>query len=140
MWLFVFLYQPQLFLMSFNDFPLSLCCRLKGIQLQSNKNVAAIPKRICPNSTPTTSIVVNDSCPIEGSYKFYLEKICFIISISSEFMRTVVSQFYFYIDFSNVADHFYLYVRLPTINQIYNSVTLLYINYFILNDSRSRKV
>ena len=72
----VFSSHPQLLLMSFNERPLFFCWGLKGIQLQSIKSVAAIPKRIWPTNTPTTSIVVSDSCPIEGSYKFFLYE-CF---------------------------------------------------------------
>ena len=34
---------------------------------------------------------------------------------------------FFYIDFSNLFDHFYLYVRLPATNRIRRLVTLLYI-------------
>ena len=41
------------------------------------------------------------------------------------------SEFIFYIDFSNVDDHCYQYVRLPTIIKRRSSVTFLYIIYFI---------
>ena len=74
--------QPQLLLISFRDRPLSLCWGLKGIQLQSIKSVAAMPKRKCPTSTPTTSTVVSDSCPIDGSYKLCSHLNFFIIWIS----------------------------------------------------------
>ena len=73
--------QPQLLLISLSDRPLSFCWVLKGIQLQSIKSVAAMPKRTCPTRTPTTSTVVSDSCPIEGSYNFFSHLIFIIIRI-----------------------------------------------------------
>ena len=67
----VFSSQSQLLLISFSERPLFCWWGLKGIQLQSIRSVAATPKRTCPTRTPTTSTVVSDSCPIEGSYKLF---------------------------------------------------------------------
>ena len=39
----------------------------------------------------------------------------------------MILSFFVYIDFSNVDDHFYFYVRLPTITLKYASVTLIHI-------------
>ena len=105
--LLVFSSQPQLLLISFNERPLALCWGLNGTQLQSIKSVAATPKRICPTSTPTTSTVVSDSCPIEGSYKSFLNQFCNYRNLRSVSKKRQAFKFSFYIYFSNVFDHFY---------------------------------
>ncbi len=70
-WMSIVSSHPQLLFISFNDRLLAFCWGLKGIQLQSIRSVATTPKMICPTRTPTTSIDVSDSCPIEGSYNFF---------------------------------------------------------------------
>ena len=56
--------------------------------------MAATPKKIWPASTPTTSILVSDDCPIEGSYKVFLKQDYWIIGILVELIRNNIEAYF----------------------------------------------